>query len=227
MSSHSLDGLLNRYPEWPEKCLLKYLTHLAFLVEVIIDLSFSFCPVLFFKNIIFVQHSHILVKQNPVKESNSRNSKGSGCQKGNQVITDRNRNISIVKILVYQKNESRPYDSPDKKIYNHRRRLSFHLPVSPSRFLLPLYEALSLFMPDVTRPCPKGPASRRGHGGRPPGVSGKKRTLHILQGPPFAVYSLKDTSLPVRWYWWYLTPAQSNICLEASTESVSAYLSLS
>ena len=87
----------------------------------------STCPYVFLKNLTFAQHLHNLIKHNPIKHRHARNPKDSGCQKCNQVKSDRNRYISIVKKLICQKNQPHPHNCSHNKINDPRLFIIFLL----------------------------------------------------------------------------------------------------
>ena len=89
-----------------------------------------FCPYQKTKKIFFVRLSQNLIPGNSVKQANPRNTKGSGCQKGNRIQTDINWRISRKNPLVDEKNQEHTKDGTNQKKENKRLKSLLHNVVS-------------------------------------------------------------------------------------------------
>ena len=98
-----------------------------------------FCLQQILNLLFFVKNSQNLITNNPIKQSNPRNSKHSRCQKRDCIQTYINWRFRWNNVLIYKKNKRHSYHRTDHKIHCHVQIFLSQLSRSLSFYVLPFY----------------------------------------------------------------------------------------
>ena len=98
-----------------------------------------FCLQQILNLLFFLKNSQNLITNNPIKQSNPRNSKHSRCQKRDCIQTYINWRFRWNNVLIYKKNKRHSYHRTDHKIHCHVQNFLSQLSRSLSFYVLPFY----------------------------------------------------------------------------------------